>query len=126
MEERQELNKPRDTGLETSPCFSWAESLLFIAAWGWGRALPVRPVTGVFGGDEPVPENQLREQLGSQGAGRGLGGQVQPASPDTPLPGRAQLRPLRPLPPPPASPSPVQRAARLLITLRLPGLRSPQ
>lgn len=69
LEERQELNKPRDSGLETSPCFSWAQSLLFIAAWGWGRVLPVPPVTGVFGGDEPVPENPLREQLGSQGGG---------------------------------------------------------
>lgn len=36
LEERQELNKPRDAGLETSPCFSWAQSLLFIAVGAGG------------------------------------------------------------------------------------------
>lgn len=68
LEKSQELKKPRDAGLETS-CFFWAESLLFIAVWGWRRVLPAPPVTGVFGGDEPAPENPLREQLYSPGRG---------------------------------------------------------
>lgn len=79
LEWSQELNKPGEAGLETSRFF-WAGSLLFIAAQGWRRVLQAPPVTGVFGGDEPGPGNPLRGQLGSQGAGRGLGSQVQPAS----------------------------------------------
>lgn len=84
LSEAESFNKPGDAGLETSPCFSWAGRLLFIAAWGWRRVLQTPPVTGVFGGDEPAPENPLRRD---SWAPRGLGG-ASSASPDSPPPAR--------------------------------------
>ena len=93
LSEAESFNKPGDAGLETSPCFSWAGRLLFIAAWGWRRVPQTPPVTGVFGGDEPAPENPRRGTAGLQGAGRRLPRLSGLSSPARRSPARPALSP---------------------------------